>query len=136
MVWKISIPFGSDGKPEDREAVARALRDAARTSGFFYITGHGVPQALMEAMFAASKAFHSKPRSFDLPRFRIAPLAPAHVDEDFDAVTGSPRMMKGLFGDWPDGLTREENMIDLAWHEREFTLRRSFSWIARNPEGY
>jgi len=33
---------------------------------------------------------------------------------------------------WPDGLTLEENAIDLAWHEREFTVKRSFSWILRD----
>ena len=28
-----------------------------------------------------------------------------------------------------------ENQIDLAWHEREFALKRSFSWIVRNLQG-
>ncbi|MDJ0637595.1 MAG: 2-oxoglutarate and iron-dependent oxygenase domain-containing protein [Paracoccaceae bacterium] len=51
---------------DDKARVAAALGDAARTSGFFYITGHGVPETLIEEMFAASKAFHSKPRSFKM----------------------------------------------------------------------
>lgn len=54
------------GTEEGRSAVARALGEAARTSGFFYITGHGVPDELIEAMFAASKEFHEKPRSFKM----------------------------------------------------------------------
>lgn len=54
------------GSPEDKAAVASALGEAARTSGFFYITGHGVPQSQMDAMFAASRAFHEKPRSFKM----------------------------------------------------------------------
>lgn len=55
-----------DGGEEGRAQVAAALGDAARTSGFFYITGHGIPEDQMEAMFAASKAFHEKPRSFKM----------------------------------------------------------------------
>lgn len=75
------------------------------------------------------------PRAVDLPRFRLTPLAPALLDEDFEAVMSSISVLKGLFGDWPEGLTREENLVDLAWHEREFTLRRSFSWIVRDGKG-
>ncbi|MEM7519397.1 MAG: 2-oxoglutarate and iron-dependent oxygenase domain-containing protein [Pseudomonadota bacterium] len=46
--------------------VAAQLGAAARTSGFFYITGHGVPQSVMDGAFAASKAFHEQPRSFKM----------------------------------------------------------------------
>jgi len=53
-------------KPEDKAAVAKALGDAARTSGFFYITNHGVPQDLIDGVFAASKEFHEKPRSYKM----------------------------------------------------------------------
>lgn len=54
------------GKAEDKQAVAQALGDAARTSGFFYITNHGIPQEMIDAVFAASKEFHEKPRSFKM----------------------------------------------------------------------
>ena len=54
------------GDPADRLAVARALGEAARTSGFFYIVGHGIGQAQMDAVFAASKQFHEMPRSYKM----------------------------------------------------------------------
>ena len=54
------------GSMEDKARVAADLGKAARTSGFFYITGHGVPQSLIDAAFAASKEFHEKPRSFKM----------------------------------------------------------------------
>ncbi|MFK7752968.1 MAG: isopenicillin N synthase family dioxygenase [Sedimentitalea sp.] len=54
------------GDADEKAAVARALGDAARTSGFFYITNHGVPQSLIKDLFAASKEFHEKPRSFKM----------------------------------------------------------------------
>ena len=74
------------------------------------------------------------PRSLALPSFALTPLSPEFVDEDFEAVTSSVDVLSGLLGnEWPQGLTKEENRIDLSWHEREFTLQRSFSWIVRDP---
>ena len=54
------------GGADDKARVASALGDAARTSGFFYITGHGVPDTLIDAVFAASKAFHEMPRRYKM----------------------------------------------------------------------
>ena len=72
------------------------------------------------------------PRSFHLPTFYMSRLSPECLEEDFEAVMSSASVLKGLFGnEWPEGLTKEDNQIDLAWHEREFTLGRSFSWIVR-----
>ena len=75
------------------------------------------------------------PRGFDLPSFRMTPLTAAQADEDFEVVTGSADVLKGTFGDWPEGLTYADDLTDLHWHDREFTCRRSFSWIARDAEG-
>ena len=41
------------GQTDDKAKVAAALGDAARTSGFFYITNHGIPQEQIDALFAA-----------------------------------------------------------------------------------
>ncbi|PZX13473.1 isopenicillin N synthase-like dioxygenase [Palleronia aestuarii] len=50
------------GDAEARRAVAGALGEAARGSGFFYITGHGIAQELIDAVMAASRDFHSRSR--------------------------------------------------------------------------
>jgi isopenicillin N synthase-like dioxygenase len=50
----------------DESGVANALGDAARTSGFFYITGHRIEQSLIDALFAASEQFHSMPRAWKM----------------------------------------------------------------------
>ncbi len=63
-VVDLSGLFGEDAKA--KAAVAAALGEAARTSGFFYITGHGVPQETVDALFAASRAFHEMPRSYKM----------------------------------------------------------------------
>ncbi len=76
------------------------------------------------------------PRSAELPGFRLTPLTPAEVDEDFAAVIGSAHVLKGATGGtWPEGLTLDDNLYDLAWHDREFALDRSFAWIVRDPQG-
>ena len=36
--------------------------------------------------------------------------------------------------DWPLGLTLEEDLIDLAWHQREFTQRHSFAYTVMAPD--
>lgn len=75
------------------------------------------------------------PRECNLGAFRLSPLSPDKVEEDYAAVMSSADVLRGLFGDWPDGLTLEDDLVDLAWHEREFTTRRSFAWIIRDGEG-
>jgi len=45
----------------DTVEVANALRHAAETVGFLYVAGHGVPDDLVAAMFAESRAFFDRP---------------------------------------------------------------------------
>ncbi len=51
----------SEGSAGDKRRVAAELRDACIDVGFFYIENHGVPQALVDAMFEMA------PRLFGLP---------------------------------------------------------------------
>ena len=43
------------------EATARELGTACETVGFFYIRGHGIPQALIDRTYALSRRFHTAP---------------------------------------------------------------------------
>src|SRR5882672_1239146 len=43
------------------ERVAAEVRRACERIGFFYLAGHGVPQALVDGAFAASREFHALP---------------------------------------------------------------------------
>lgn len=54
------------GRAEDVARVAAALGAAARGSGFFYITNHGVPQAAIDAVMRASREFHGQPRPYKM----------------------------------------------------------------------
>ena len=46
-----------DGKLQ----VARQIREACESTGFFYLVRHGVPQATIDAVFAASRRFFAQP---------------------------------------------------------------------------
>ncbi len=60
-----------------------------------------------------------------------ASLGPEDLDEDLRALRESDAQLQGLFdeGPWPVGITRDDNLIDLCWHRREFTSRRSYAWV-------
>jgi hypothetical protein len=77
------------------------------------------------------------PSNFDIPAgfetadFRIRMLAISDVVKDYDAVMSSAEHLRGVFspdGTWPEGLSFEQDLIDLGWHQKEFQLRRSFAY--------
>src|SRR5262245_60192830 len=49
------------GEPGALEAVAVDVRRACEHVGFFYLAGHGVPQAVIDGACAASREFHATP---------------------------------------------------------------------------
>lgn len=57
----IDVSGLSSADPAQRAAVGAELRAACLDKGFFYCTGHGVPQGLLDAAFAETQAL------FDLP---------------------------------------------------------------------
>lgn len=62
--------------------VAQSLRQACVTTGFFYITGHGIDRLQVEALFAAAKRF------FDLPpeiRAQVA-MSKSRVKRGYDGI--------------------------------------------------
>ena len=80
------------------------------------------------------------PDDFEIPAFstgtyRLEPLTNRWVIEDFAAIIESFPHIDGLIG--PPGsipergtYTLETNVIELAWHEREFRTRQSFAFAA------
>ena len=49
------IDFAAFGAGGDKQHVGRQIREACEGTGFFYLTGHGVPVPAIEAIFAASR---------------------------------------------------------------------------------
>ena len=64
-------------------------------------------------------------------RCLFRPLTVRDVTRDFDAVMSSREYLIDHFKpetSWPDGLTIEQNLIDLGWHEYEFQNHTSFAY--------
>ena len=84
------------------------------------------------------------PSDFDVPelletdRFRIRPLTIHDVVKDYDAVMTSREHLWKQFGQawgWPsEELTLEQDLIDLAWHQKEAQRRSSFAYVVMRPD--
>ncbi|GLZ79615.1 2OG-Fe(II) oxygenase [Actinorhabdospora filicis] len=57
------IDLSTRDTPEGRAAIAARIGDACRTSGFYVITGHGVPADLVERMYTVTNDFFRLPRA-------------------------------------------------------------------------
>jgi hypothetical protein len=70
------------------------------------------------------------PEKLETEEFQLRMLTVNDVEKDYDAVMSSIDELKTIWpdSDWPVGLTLEENLIDLGWHQREFLDRRSFAY--------
>ena len=70
------------------------------------------------------------PESLEVNEFRLRMLTVNDVVKDYDAVMSSIDHCKTVWpgGKWPTGLTLEQNLIDLGWHQKEFQTRRSFAY--------
>ena len=66
----------SPSDPEARESVARQIKTACRTFGFFYVTGHGIPASLLEQLDLLSRRFfalgHSEKMEISMDRAGLA----------------------------------------------------------------
>ncbi len=54
-------PYLRDSTSPAAKAVVSQIRHACSTSGFFQITGHGVPRSLQEQVFEAAKLIFNLP---------------------------------------------------------------------------
>ena len=71
------------------------------------------------------------PAGFETPDFRVRMLEISDVVKDYDAVMTSVQRLQKVFspsGRWPEGLTFEQDLVDLGWHHKEFQMRRSFAY--------
>lgn len=72
------------------------------------------------------------PRLLETARLRLRPLTIHDAVKDFDAVMTSRTEIWELFGPgsgWPaDTLSLEQDLIDLAWHQKEFEIGGSYTY--------
>jgi hypothetical protein len=73
------------------------------------------------------------PERLEHPRFHLRMLTIHDLIKDYDAVMTSVAHLQRTYsaesdGAWPEGLTLEEDLVDLGWHQREFTMGYSFAY--------
>jgi isopenicillin N synthase-like dioxygenase len=118
----ISLAGMGSGQPAARAAVAVALRAACLDKGFFYVVDHGVPPALIQAVFDQARAFFALPmpaklavdiarspcnRGYEPLRAQVLEAgAPPDLKEGYyigtDLGPDDPRVAAGLFNHGPN----------------------------------
>jgi hypothetical protein len=76
------------------------------------------------------------PAGLDTPQYRLRMLTVNDVVKDYDAVMSSVEHLKGVLdpnSNWPEGLSIEQDLIDLGWHQKEFQERSSFAYTMMTP---
>src|SRR5687767_243856 len=75
------------------------------------------------------------PERLETKEFRLRMLTVNDVVKDYDAVMTSVEHLKTVWpgSSWPEGLTFEQDLIDLGWHQKEFQRRRSFAYTVVTP---
>ena len=75
------------------------------------------------------------PAKLETKEFRLRMLTVNDVVKDYDAVMTSVAHLKTVWpgSTWPEGLTFEQDLIDLGWHQKEFQMRRSFAYTVVTP---
>jgi len=76
------------------------------------------------------------PLRLETPDFVLRPLLISDVVKDYDAVMTSAAELRTVFArqtHWPEGLSFEDDLIDLGWHHKEFKIRRSFAYTVMAP---
>ena len=75
------------------------------------------------------------PQRLETAEFRLRMLTVNDVVKDYDAVMTSIEHLRTIWPEsgWPDGLTFEQDLIDLGWHQKEFQTRRSFAYTVVKP---
>ena len=75
------------------------------------------------------------PAKLETAELRLRMLTVNDVVKDYDAVMSSAAHCKTVWpgSKWPDGLTLEQNLIDLGWHQKEVQTRRSFAYTVVTP---
>jgi len=74
------------------------------------------------------------PENLETSEFRLRMLTVHDLIKDYDAVMSSADHLKSVWPEsaWPEGLTLEQNLIDLGWHQKEFQNRSSFAYTMLN----
>jgi hypothetical protein len=78
------------------------------------------------------------PTGLEHERFRLRPITIHDVVKDYSAVMTHREHLWSLFGEawgWPPAdLSLEDDLVDLAWHQKEADHRSSFNFAVMAPD--
>lgn len=76
------------------------------------------------------------PGGLETAEFRLRMLTVNDVVKDYDAVMTSVDHLQSIWpgSGWPAGLTFEQDLVDLGWHQKEFERRTSFAYTVVTPD--
>src|SRR5262249_16223229 len=77
------------------------------------------------------------PARLEADGFHLRMLTVNDLVKDYDAVMSSEARLRGSMNPdsgWPQGLTIQDDLVDLGWHQREFSQRRSFAYTVMSPD--
>ncbi|MFF8772360.1 BTAD domain-containing putative transcriptional regulator [Kitasatospora sp. NPDC015120] len=102
-----------------------------------------VPEAVVAAPATAAGPFvphrFEVPLRLEGPGFLLRPITVRDLAQDHALVTASREQLRQQFGEawnWPPpDLTEEQDLVQLAWHQHEFTRRTSFALAVVSPGG-
>ena len=116
------------GHPGGCELVATQLRNMSRTVGFFYLKNHGIPQDLIDRVFAESWRFHALPIAskkaipyFDTGSFRSGYQPCSNDDYELTNINIISNAKPNLVGKF--AINREGGSGGLSMSEEERRAR-------------
>ncbi|RIJ77049.1 isopenicillin N synthase family oxygenase [Nakamurella silvestris] len=130
-----------DAGPAEADAFRTDLRNATHDYGFFYLTGHGVPEELMDSVISTARRFFALPEADKLaienlksPHFRGytrvgGELTQGQVDwreqidigDEREAIPAGPDVPDYLVlegpNQWPEAMPELREVVS-TWHEQ------------------
>jgi isopenicillin N synthase-like dioxygenase len=115
------------GKPGALEATAKALGEAAETIGFYFIGNHGIPQSLIDRVFAETQRFHELPleRKLEvqaigkvigyLPQGGQTQNSSVYAKSTHPDTSASFYIRREFPADHPDRLAKKPYVFDNRW---------------------
>src|SRR5687768_8553936 len=87
------------GRGPSLSEVASAIESACRDSGFFYVTGHGVPAELLTRLDLASRAFFRLPEAdkLEIAMARGGRAWRGYFPVGGELTSGRPDLKEGLY---------------------------------------
>lgn len=92
-------PFFAAGNGEGRQSAARVIATACRDSGFFYVTGHGVSEQMLERLARASRRFFALPleRKMEIAMAKGGLAWRGYFPVGGELTSGRPDLKEGLY---------------------------------------